>query len=272
MSNLKAKLLKFSRSDRARKIFAACLLIAVVSSFFCISVSAAEDYQSIAPIEFSDFSGSLNAVAFPGAASLELVANGSVLRSYLNESDFVAHSARIKYADYGNYSAVPYIQIFLECNYATVYLNSDIYSGSHSATQITSALTGVTEFICYPVQSSYTSDITYYYTWNIFLGNFFSYNSVYQDGFNAGVQSDTAKDLWYTQGYDAGLEHGLNSDQSQSFGANLLGDTLSAPMRALNQFVIYESSSGFIVTLGGVIGAAISLTLFIAFLKIFAGG
>lgn len=268
-----SKIRSFLRSDRARKIFAACLLVVVICSLFSVSVSADTGYQSIAPVNFSDFSGTYTAVAFPGPSTLELASstNGDVT-TFLNSSDYTAHASRIKYADYGSYSAVPYIQITLECNYATVYLNSVTYSGSNSSAQVSASLTGVSEFICYPAQNSFNSNLTYFYTWNIFLGDFFSYDVVYQDGFNAGVSSDAAKDLWYTQGYDAGLEHGLNSNQSESFGSNLLGETLSAPMKALNQFTIYESSSGFTVTLGLVVGGAISLTLFIAFLKIFAGG
>ena len=267
------KIRLFFRSDRGRKILASFLFLFVICSLFTVSASAEDNYQSIAPVNFTDFSGTYTAVAFPGPSLVELSSstNGD-LRTFLNSSDYTGHPSRIKYADYGSYSAVPYIQITLVCNYATVYLNSVTYSGSNSSSVVSGELTGVTEFICSPAQNSFSADLTYFYTWNIFLGDFFNYDSVYQDGFNAGVSSDAAKDRWYTQGYEAGLEHGLNSNQSESFGSNLLGDTLSAPMKALNQFVIYEAPSGFSVTLGGVVGAAISLTLFIAFLKIFAGG
>ena len=267
------KIRLFFRSDRGRKILASFLFLFVICSLFTVSASAEETYQSIAPVNFTDFSGTYTAVAFPGPSLVELSSstNGDS-RTFLNSSDYTGHPSRIKYADYGSYSAVPYIQITLVCNYATVYLNSVTYSGSNSSSVVSGDLTGVTEFICSPAQNSFNSDLTYFYTWNIFLGDFFNYDSVYQDGFNAGVSSDAAKDRWYTQGYEAGLEHGLNSNQSESFGSNLIGETLSAPIRALNQFTLFTSPSGTNISLGMIFGSMIALILFLAFLKMFAGG
>ena len=109
-----------------------------------------------------------------------------------------------------------------------------------------------------------------------------SYNSGYRDGYSSGesygysngynVGFSVGQLSGYDQGYSEGFANGEAASDSESFGENLLGDTLSAPIRALNNFTLYTSASGFNVTLGGVVGAAISLTLFIAFLKIFAGG
>lgn len=105
----------------------------------------------------------------------------------------------------------------------------------------------------------------------------------YGEGFTDGLaEGETlGYEVGFDEGYRVGYEVGFadntgggggSSEDSANLGKNLLGDTLSAPMRALNNFVLYESDSGFEVTLGGVVGASICLTLFISFLKIFAGG
>lgn len=132
--------------------------------------------------------------------------------------------------------------------------------------------------------SSDSSVSAEYYTWftSVFVSGA-GYNAGFEDGFLAG------KDVGFNEGYSAGTssqaiqnarDEGYNQGvadgramtDSENLGANILGDTLNAPMNALNNFVIYESTTGFQVTLGLVVGGAISLTLFIAFLKIFAGG
>jgi hypothetical protein len=269
---MKTKIKSFFKSSKVKKVLSCFLLVFVFCSVFVFNSSAAESsYQSIAPVSFSNFNGDVTAVAFPGAHSLELKVNANSGRDYLNAGDYLFGS-RLKYLDV-NGANIPYIQIFLSCNYSSVSLiGRNNYSGSLSASTITDVLSGVTEFEVTPVENSYNSSVEYYYTWDILLGNYFNYDEVFQDGFNAGVNSSEAKDKYYQDGYDVGFSDGVNASGSQNLGHNLLGDTLSAPMRALNQFTLYKSSSGFEVTLGGVVGAAISLTLFIAFLKIFAGG
>lgn len=273
MTDNKSKLAKILRTKSA-KIFV-CSLIVVILVSSAVIPSFADDqvsYQTIAPVEFLNFSGDVSAVAFPGPHSLALYHDGSAMRYYLNSSDYTEKNTRILYGSFGGQTNVPYIQIHLSCNYGLVYIDGVSYSGSNAASTITDTLSGVTTFSCLASQHSYNADVTYYYTWNILLGNFFNYDQVYQDGFSAGVNSSEAEDKWYQSGYNEGLSDGRASTDSANLGENLLGDTLSAPMDALNSFTLYESSSGFKVTLGLVVGGAISLTLFIAFLKIFAGG
>lgn len=230
------------------------------------------NYQSISPIYFNDFSGSYSAVAFPGASTLTLASSSSSdFRDYLSESDFEAHPSRILFKQFQG-SSVPYIRITLECHYASITLNGVSYSGVSSTSEVTSTLSGLTEFVCYPVSSTYSTGYLYYYNFDILLGNYINYDDLYDVAYNDGINSSAARDKWSQFGYDQGFIDGENASGSESLGQNLLGDTLSAPMRALNNFTLYRSSSGFEVTLGGVVGAAISLTLFIAFLKIFAGG
>ena len=166
------------KNEKLVKAFALILLVGVLSSFFVIS-SSADSYQSIAPITFSNFEGVYSAVAFPGAASLPLASNGTVYRTYLNYSDYSEHSARILYDTYYDTLKVPYIQISLSCNYSSVYLGSILYSGSHSASTITDTFSGLTTFECYSAEHSYTPNVTYFYTWNIILGNFLNYDDVY---------------------------------------------------------------------------------------------
>ena len=259
------------KNEKLVKAFALILLVGVLSSLFVIS-SSADSYQSIAPITFSNFEGVYSAVAFPGAASLPLASNGTAHRTYLNYSDYSEHSARILYDTYYDTLKVPYIQISLSCNYSSVYLGSVLYSGSHSASTITDTFSGLTSFECYSAENSYTPNVTYFYTWNIILGNFINYDDVYNEAFSNGVNSSQAKDKWWQEGYDEGLDHGINSSASSLFAQNIIGDTLSAPLRALNQFTLFTSPSGVNVSLGMVFGSLIGFILFLAFLKMFAGG
>lgn len=99
-----------------------------------------------------------------------------------------------------------------------------------------------------------------------------SYQSGYLAGYQAGITSTEKRDEYFQEGYDEGFADGLNSTSSSSLGQNLIGDTLSAPIRALNSFTLFTSPSGVDVSLGMVFGSLIALVLFIAFLKMFAGG
>ena len=71
--------------------------------------------------------------------------------------------------------------------------------------------------------------------------------------------------------YNSGVSAGLSSNASANLGENLLGSTLNAPIDALNGFVLTSTPFGDI-TLGSVVGSLIALSIFITFLKFFAGG
>lgn len=92
----------------------------------------------------------------------------------------------------------------------------------------------------------------------------------YDEGYNVGYTEGAG--ATESEAYDAGYNYAMQSISSGQFGQNLLGETLSAPIKALNQFTLVTTPSGFNITLGLVVGCAIALTLFIAFLKLFAGG
>lgn len=95
------------------------------------------------------------------------------------------------------------------------------------------------------------------------------YTKGFKDGEKAGIKyaEDNLKPGWEEAAKQEGIEEGRNFTGSQNLGANLLGDTISAPFEALDNFVIYGH-----ITLLDVLGACISLSLLIAFLKMFAGG
>lgn len=115
-------------------------------------------------------------------------------------------------------------------------------------------------------------------SYNYYLDNSSSVdNTAFMQGYLSGLEqviynSEAELNQARAEGYSIGYRDGRNSTDSENLGENLLGSTLSAPFEALNDFTIYKSTSGFEVTLGLVIGGAICLTLFMAFLKIFAGG
>ena len=71
-------------------------------------------------------------------------------------------------------------------------------------------------------------------------------------------------------GYDSGYNVAIND--SQSLGDSLLGDTLTAPLKALQNFTLFTTSSGVNITLWTLFGAIVGFSLFIAFLKLYSGG
>lgn len=88
----------------------------------------------------------------------------------------------------------------------------------------------------------------------------------YDNGYSLGY------DEGHTEGYALGHNDGYNLAASKSFGENLLGDLLNAPLKAMNSWVLYESPNGVTVTMGGVFGAFVALSVLLAFLKMFSGG
>lgn len=93
---------------------------------------------------------------------------------------------------------------------------------------------------------------------------------------------EAEKEKAYKNGYEQGQ---LNSDNykkgfndatrtmsDQTFGENFLGNLFSAPLRALNSFTLITTPNGVDITLGGILAACIALIVFVAFLKLYAGG
>lgn len=85
---------------------------------------------------------------------------------------------------------------------------------------------------------------------------------------NANYISDSEKLAWGI----AQHQSGLNLGQSQQLGENIIGQFLQAPIDILDSIVIYTTPNGTAVTLMGVFGALLTLSLVIIFLKLFAGG
>lgn len=92
------------------------------------------------------------------------------------------------------------------------------------------------------------------------------YNSGYNSGYNTGYNEG------YSEGESDGYYNGLSMGESSALGQNLLGDILSAPIRALDGLVIIDTPSGFTISVWNIFSALIGIALFIWFLKMFAGG
>lgn len=261
------------------KIFSIVAVIIVLFTMTLIPTFAAT-YTPIVPINFSNYGSFLTAVAFPGAHSLPLYIDGGTINDYLDSDDYNnEEGTRILYGDlFNNGQVVPYIQIYLATNYSSIYFNNVVYNGSLSAPGIINEVQlGVTSISSYPVASSYSAGITYHYTFNIVLGEFFDYDTVYKEAYEKGKEAgfDEGVIEGSKTGFLKGLEKGREQSESANLGLNLIGPTLAAPMTALNSFVLfqYDGINGPAdITLGEVIGGCIALVVFIAFLKIFAGG
>lgn len=118
-----------------------------------------------------------------------------------------------------------------------------------------------------------------------------SYNLGYEDGYRYGFSTgyDEGFDEGYNEGYNEGYAEGQDTDAYQSgydaavrdidsgeFGRNFIGNVLKAPFDALNTFTLVQwtTAEGTTITisLAAIISAAIGVSLFIWFLKLFAGG
>lgn len=115
-------------------------------------------------------------------------------------------------------------------------------------------------------------------------GNRFGYQLGYDDGYAEG-DSDG-----YERGYDAGYLEGQQSDgayqngynaalndiDSGDFGRNLLGGGFIAPFDAVMSIKLVswtlESGTQISITIGTIFSAIVGVSLFIWFLKLFAGG
>lgn len=236
-----SKIRSFFRSDRARKISAACLLVVVICSLFSVSVLAADTYELVGARFFNNSVGS--GLMQPNV--LVYVTSGTPTYPAVFES---------------------FGQRFIGFGIQTSSTGVYEFQGIEVYNKQFGWVDGNYRYVSFGT-GSVVDESTYLFitsSSSVSLGSTFDdgYSSGYDAGYSAGVDA----------GYSSGYDDGRTATDSENLGANLLGDTLSAPMKALNQFTLYESSSGFTVTLGLVVGGAISLTLFIAFLKIFAGG
>lgn len=287
------------------------MIFAVLISSLSI-ISFADDqvvYQTIAPINFNNYGGDVTAVAFPGPHTENLYRKVSGVleneKTYLNNTDYYNEQNTHLLTKTIDGNEVTYIKINLICNYSSVYINGVVYYGSTASSPASMNLFNAYEFISSPVAHSYEAGVEYRYYFDVILTNSDAVEQAYQQGFDAGrlegydqgfnagleengslayangytagyIDGESAgTQLGYNEGYDTGYNVGLNASGSANLGQNLLGDTLNAPMNALNQFVLYDpDGTGSMppLTLGLVVGGVITLTLFIAFLKIFAGG
>ena len=251
MSKLRSKLSKFFRSDRARKLFAACLLAVVICSSFTIS-SSAEDTYTLSGTRLISSNPTLALGNLPSVSGLMFVNSGSGYMSCSLQSNGQKFLGIALYD-----SSVSGPNTF---DGVTVY---DLQFGwAHQDYRLVNFGTGVS-----------VDEITY----NWWINNSSpvddaAYQSGYLAGLDVGLNSTDKRDQYFQEGYDAGFVDGVHSTSSATLGQSLIGDTLSAPIKALNQFILFTSPSGINVSLGMIFGSMIALTLFLAFLKMFAGG
>lgn len=274
-------------SLRLKKIGALIGIIVLVLSSFTVFCFAADSpvYQTISPISFNNFSDFSAFASFSQSDQIELSSaiNGVqvVNRTYINNNDYYYNNSSNLMTKTYNGETVTYFTISIRCQYSAVYVNSVVYNQTSATVNNHATISGAFQFECFPVESSLISGYTSY-SFDIIVSEQTAidqarqegYDQGYSEGYSSGYSngSVTGSEQARQEGYDQGYADGRDSTDSENLGQNLLGDTLNAPMNALNGFILYESSSGFQVTLGLVVGAVISLTLFIALLKIFAGG
>lgn len=101
------------------------------------------------------------------------------------------------------------------------------------------------------------------------------YNDGHADGYSEGLQAGMGSgnfEVAFQQGYDKAISEIGSGD----FGRNLLGGAFSAPIDALREFTLIEwtTDSGVEVSIDllTVFSAFVGVSLFVWFLKLFAGG
>lgn len=247
-------------------------VVLVFLSILCFSIPCFADdvnSQTITPISVSGMGGDTVLTAFPGASSVSLFYNGVQTKSFLDNADYNGHSTRVLAGQYYG-QTVNYFRLYLSTNYSSVYFNGNVYNSNTDTSSV--FLVNVTSIDIRPVSSSYTQNTYNTFWFNIILGDYPNIEEIFNDGFNAGVNSNNAKDKWYQEGFDEGFIEGQTATEGEALAQNLLGDTLSMPFRALDNVVLFETSTGVPITLLTVFKSVLAISLLIVFLKLFAGG
>ena len=103
----------------------------------------------------------------------------------------------------------------------------------------------------------------------------FGYSNGYSEGYEVGLEEGYAQAV-DGDAYQAGYDKALSEIDSGQFGKNLIGGMLRAPMDMLRNFTLIEwttnTGTEVVINLATLFTAVISVSLFIWFLKLFAGG
>ena len=279
---MKNKFKRFMKSKWS-KILCCVMICCVLISLFTISASAEEpndfsfNYTTLSfSYDLPDNVYSTYPRLYVSRFAGDIVENGSVvstLRLYLpGKLDVPIYSLNLNdYPDYVDPENLTFTISSLSY-FPEMYVNGKLYQGSLTR-DVFYNLSSPDDSYHFSANYTDNTSIKYYYNFVIPAISSSDYNDYFVSGFLAGVNSQQAYDKYYFSGYDygysVGLEHGLTSSGSGSFGQNLLGDTLSAPMKALNNFTLFVAPNGSSVTLGGIIGAVIGLSLLLVFLSFF---
>lgn len=174
------------------------------------------------------------------------------------------------------YKQGDFLLLKLTCQYSKITVNGQTYQAPLAGANVTINESNVTALDIKLITEVPDSDLLRNRIYNFRIDvTGVEYNQGYRAGYTDGKDEGITLGYndGYQSGYDIGYDDGVDATESSAFGKNLLADTLNAPMNALNQFVLYESTDGYYtITLGSVVGGVIAFSLFIAFLKLFAGG
>jgi hypothetical protein len=98
----------------------------------------------------------------------------------------------------------------------------------------------------------------------------------YHRGFDEGYDVGYSENPNYSDAYDDGYSDALHEIESGDFGRNFLSGVFTAPLKAMESFTLvsWQTQSGTIISINlmTILSAIVGLTLFIWFLKMFAGG
>lgn len=221
--------------------------------------------ESIAEIKELDFEGTYQSYDISIATCAGLTSSAPI--DYAVDCGFVNHSVRADYQQFSNVYLTSYSKGSSN-GYASGYEEGYYvgyedgytlaYDAGYEDGKVTGHNTGYEEGYYVGYDDGYT----------------LAYDVGYEDGKVTGYYSGYTSGS--ADGYNKGYDAGINEQQSEILGKNLLGETFSAPIEALGKFKIiqWQSQDGDIVAISmlDVVSAALGVTLVMWFLKMFAGG
>lgn len=269
---MKKFILRFTKSKWS-KVLACALICSVFISLFAISSSAALVFDTVSfSFNFPGARASVTGFWQQTGGNIVFYDRGVTYFSNVNLNEY----SSLLTVTSGSEGIRYFLALYIGSNYSSITVNGVSISGSLSYSPPITTLAYSENYSYVFTSEESSSDTTYFYELLIPAYNFDDYNEYYLQGYQDGINSQEAKNKWYPEGYDAGYtqgeQDGLNSSGSSALGQNLIGDTLSAPFRALNEFIIYTTPGGREISLGFIFGGLIAFTFFMAFLKMFAGG
>ena len=98
----------------------------------------------------------------------------------------------------------------------------------------------------------------------------------YDNGYAVGYNDGYSENIFYADAYNDGYYDAVSEVKSGDFGRNFLSGVFTAPLKALENFTLVswrtQSGTTISISLITILSAIVGLSLFIWFLKMFAGG